>query len=92
MDVLIGDLFKYQKFTGPTIFAGFPATKVYAGTSLVTTAPAATMHHSPKVTPHKIVALAPIEAPYLTTVSRRPNLRMILMFRQDLWNVDICHL
>ncbi|CDM04029.1 hypothetical protein BN890_16030 [Bacteroides xylanisolvens SD CC 1b] len=27
------------------------------------------MHHSPKVTPHKIVALAPIEAPYLTTVS-----------------------
>lgn len=62
-------LFKGQKFTGPTILAGFPATRVYAGTSLVTTAPAATMHHFPKVAPHKIVALAPIEAPYLTTVS-----------------------
>ena len=40
--------------------AGTPATTVLGGTSLVTTAPAATTEFSPMVTPGNIVALAPI--------------------------------
>lgn len=41
-------------------FAGTPPTTVLAGTSLLTTAPAATMAFSPTVTPGKMVAPAPI--------------------------------
>jgi len=46
-------------------FAGIPPTIVLSGTSLETTAPAATMAFSPMVTPGKIVALAPIHAFFL---------------------------
>ena len=42
------------------IQAGTPATRACAGTSRVTTAPAATKAHSPTVTPQTMVALAPI--------------------------------
>lgn len=42
--------------------AGIPATTVLSGTSLETTAPAATTAFSPIVTPGKIVAPAPIQA------------------------------
>ena len=42
------------------ILAGTPPTIVFAGTSLVTTAPAATIEFSPMVTPGKIVAPAPM--------------------------------
>ena len=42
--------------------AGFPATMEKAGTSLVTTAPAATTPPSPTVTPRKTIAPAPIQA------------------------------
>lgn len=48
--------------------AGIPPTTVLAGTSLETTAPAATMAFSPMVTPGKIVAAAPIQAFRLTTI------------------------
>ncbi len=41
-------------------FAGTPATTVFSGTSLVTTAPAATTELSPIVTPGSIVAFDPI--------------------------------
>ena len=47
------------------IFAGTPPTIVLAGTSLLTTAPAATIEFSPMVTPGKIVAPAPIQALFL---------------------------
>jgi hypothetical protein len=47
-------------------FAGTPATTVFGGTSLVTTAPAPTIAFSPIVTPHIIVAEEPIDAPFLT--------------------------
>ena len=49
-------------------FAGTPATTVNGGTSLFTNAPAATMLHSPIVTPSKIVEQAPIHtlSPILT--------------------------
>ena len=40
-------------------FAGTPPTMVFAGTSFVTTAPAATMALSPMVTPERIVAFEP---------------------------------
>src|SRR3954452_24929265 len=43
--------------------AGAPATSVRAGTSLVTTAPAATTASSPTVTPCRTVAPAAIRAP-----------------------------
>ena len=43
-------------------FAGTPPTTVFAGTSLETTAPAATTEFSPMVTPGNIVAAAPIHA------------------------------
>src|SRR5580692_211561 len=42
--------------------AGFPATIVYGGTSLVTTAPAATIAPSLTVTPRSTKAPAPIQA------------------------------
>lgn len=42
------------------IFAGTPATTVFFGTSLVTTAPAAITAFSPTITPGQMVALAPI--------------------------------
>ena len=41
--------------------AGFPPTRVFGGTSLVTTAPAATTEFSPTVTPPMIVAPAAIQ-------------------------------
>ena len=49
-----------------TMRAGTPATTAPGGTSLVTTAPAATRARSPIVTPEMIVALEPIDAPFLT--------------------------
>ena len=49
----------YQTFF--IIFAGTPATTVFAGTSFVTTAPAATIALSPILTPRRIVALEPIQ-------------------------------
>jgi hypothetical protein len=42
------------------ILAGTPPTTLFSGTSLVTTAPAATTEFSPMVTPGKIAAPAPI--------------------------------
>src|SRR5260370_42451478 len=47
---------------------GFPATVAFAGTSLITTAPAPTSAHSPMVTPHKMVTPLPMLAPRLTVV------------------------
>jgi hypothetical protein len=41
--------------------AGFPPTRVFGGTSLVTTEPAATTEFSPTVTPPMIVAAAAIQ-------------------------------
>ena len=43
------------------ILAGTPPTTVLAGTSRLTTAPAATTAPSPTVTPCRIVAFAPIQ-------------------------------
>src|SRR5215469_4366772 len=48
--------------------AGFPATMLFAGTSLVTTLPAPTMAFSPTVTLAKIVEPEPIEEPFFTKV------------------------
>lgn len=48
---------------GRSTRAGFPATIVSAGTSLVTTAPAPTSARAPMVTPAMIVALLPMAAP-----------------------------
>lgn len=42
-------------------FAGTPPTIVFGGTSLVTTAPAATIEFSPIVTPEVMVQFAPIQ-------------------------------
>ena len=49
--------------------AGFPATIVLAGTSLVTTDPAPINAFSPMVMPQSMVALLPIDAPFLIKVS-----------------------
>src|SRR5208282_1153617 len=50
------------------IFAGLPATIVFAGTSRVTTLPAPTIAFSPMITFERIVAPEPIDAPRLTSV------------------------
>src|SRR5439155_26244099 len=50
-------------------FARLPATTVYGGTSLVTTLPAPTKALSPMVTPQRITAPLPIDAPRHTQVS-----------------------
>lgn len=52
----------------PMTRAGFPATTENGGTSRVTTLPAPTIASSPMVTPQRIVALLPIDAPRLTSV------------------------
>ena len=49
------------------MLAGTPPTTVFAGTSLETTAPAATTAFSPMVTPGSMVAAAPIHALRLMT-------------------------
>ena len=49
-------------FLFPITFAGIPPTIDKAGTSLVTTAPAATTAPSPIVTPGRIIALVHIHA------------------------------
>src|SRR4030065_1555152 len=54
--------------TGLKTLAGLPATIVQLGTSLVTTAPAPTIAYSPIVTPARMVALEPMDAPFLTRV------------------------
>jgi hypothetical protein len=43
------------------VFAGIPPTIVFAGTSLLTTAPAAMIEFSPTVTPGRTVTPAPIQ-------------------------------
>ncbi len=48
--------------------AGLPITTACAGTERVTTAPAPTIAPAPMVRPGRMVALAPIEAPWRTTV------------------------
>ena len=48
--------------------AGLPTTMALAGTSWVTTLPAPTMAPRPIVTPGKMVALAPMDAPCCTSV------------------------
>ena len=56
--------------------AGTPATSAKAGTSCVTTAPAATKAYSPTVWPQTTVQLAPSVAPRRTTVRRYSCLRV----------------
>src|SRR5882724_6101494 len=53
---------------GRNTFAGFPATMVFAGTSLVTTLPAPTIAFSPIVRFDRMVAPEPIDAPFFTMV------------------------
>jgi hypothetical protein len=48
--------------------AGFPATMLFGGTSLVTTLPAPTIAFSPMLMFERIVAPEPIDAPFLTKV------------------------
>src|SRR5438874_2039426 len=50
--------------------AGTPATRVSAGTSSVTTAPAAITAPGPMVTPGRIIARAPIQTPSPTVIGR----------------------
>src|SRR4029434_8136720 len=50
------------------IFAGLPATMLFAGTSLVTTLPAPTIAFSPMETLLRIVEPDPIDAPFRTKV------------------------
>lgn len=50
------------------IRAGLPQTTALGGTSFVTTEPAPTMAPSPMMIPGRMVAFAPMEAPFLTTV------------------------
>src|SRR5437773_7566790 len=59
----------------PTRRAGTPTISAYAGMSDVTTAPAPMNAYSPSVTPHRIVALAPMEPPRFTRVGRYSCLR-----------------
>src|SRR5437016_3053713 len=50
------------------IFAGFPATIIFGGTSRVTTLPAPTIAFSPIVTRERTVVPEPIEEPFFTRV------------------------
>jgi hypothetical protein len=52
----------------PVSRAGTPTTVAFPGISCVTTAPAPTIASAPIVTPHRITAPLPMEAPRRTTV------------------------
>ena len=59
--------------------AGLPITIARAGTERVTTAPAPTMASSPIETPGRIVAAAPMDAPFETTVLADACLGILLL-------------
>ena len=67
-DITRTDLFDFLRTP-----AGTPPTTVFAGTSFLTTAPAATPECSPMVTPGSIVAPAPIQAFFLITTTAETN-------------------
>ena len=58
------------------IFAGTPIASIYAGTSRVTIAPAATSAPSPMQTPGSRVAFAPIAAPFRICGPFSPPIRV----------------
>ena len=55
------------------VLAGLPTTIEFGITSFVTTDPAPTIAPSPIVTPGKIVAFAPILAPFFTVVRMKAS-------------------
>ena len=59
-------------------FAGMPPTTAFAGTSLETTAPAATTEFSPMVTPGNIVAAALIHELRLIVIGVQISARLSL--------------
>ena len=63
------------------IFAGTPATTVFSGTSLVTTAPTAITAFSPTITPGQMVALAPIQAFFLISTGFNSSSFLCLGFK-----------
>src|SRR5438445_8412633 len=66
--------------TQPAMRAGLPITSAYAGTSLVTSAPAAIIEYSPIVLPASRMAPAPIEAPVRTNVGTSQD-RVLYLLR-----------
>ena len=62
-----------QRQIQPIRRAGTPTISAKGGTSLRTTAPAPIKLYSPRVMPHNIVALAPIDAPRRTRVVGIPT-------------------
>src|SRR4051794_3652196 len=67
--------------------AGLPTTFALAGTSAVTTLPAPIIAPRPMVTPGRIVALAPIDAPSLIVVTTNDSGRWRLRGNMSLANV-----
>ncbi|RXE70780.1 hypothetical protein ED352_08390 [Muribaculaceae bacterium Isolate-002 (NCI)] len=66
--------------------AGTPATRVYGGTSWVTTLPEATCDISPIVFPGSIIALVSIEAPLQTlTLANMPLPAMLGVSKVYSW-------
>lgn len=64
---------KFESFGQPSAMermtrAGFPPTRVFGGTSLVTTEPAATTEFVPIVTPPMMIAPAAIRTPFSITM------------------------
>src|SRR6218665_577581 len=75
--------------TWPTIFAGLPTTMALGGTERVTTAPAPTIACAPTVMPGSKVALAPIDAPWRTTVRAKASGRCRLRGKRSLLKVAL---
>ena len=61
-------IYVYFYLVSRTTVAGFPVTTEKSGTFRVTTEPAPTIALSPIVIPGKIVAFAPIDAPFFMVV------------------------
>src|ERR1700735_3116513 len=64
----LSSCFFFQSLIERITLAGFPPTRVFGGTSLVTTAAAATTEFSPTVTPPMIVAPAAIHTLFSITM------------------------
>src|SRR4029453_925073 len=66
----VADMLDHSRVrASPTIRAGTPTTIAWSGTSFVTTAPPPGRAPTPTVTPARMVALLPMDARVLTTVS-----------------------
>ncbi len=80
---------KIYSSTNRTCLAGLPTTKLFGATSLVTTEPAATKLPEPMVSPGKMTAPAPMEAPFSIVVCKNFSGYLLLLGKRSFVKVAL---